>query len=501
MSEYKITSILITALGGEGGGTLMNWILDCARNCNLYVQGTSVPGVAQRTGSTSYYIEICDRNYDKGKEPVLSLYPKPGRVDVVIASEFLEAARIIERGYVNPERTTLITSSSRTYTNTEKIHIVDGRFNFEKIMNTCSKMSKKFIHLDLSQIAVENSTIVSATMFGSLSGANILPWDNSVCESIFKNDDFGKNSLAGFRYASKIAENYNNKEVKSKNSLDKKQQDEKYELIDSFLKSLPNNIRETILLGQKRCEEYQNTSYADLYIERLKSLLTHSNIENDKICSVLENVAKRLALWMTYEDIPRVAQLKIKPERFNKIKDEVKLEKEQLIIVQDIFKPGKNEIVAMLPRRIGKWLSTRGKIFFFIPFVGKGMKINSLSITGFLILKFLSLFRFIRKSSYRYNEEQKGIEEWLSIVSRSIKVSVSFAEGLADMPQILKGYGETWERGKLKYDKINKTLIKNISYEKILESDVMVLKKAISISMNDLEIKELDILLNSYKRN
>tara|TARA_B100000686_G_scaffold355308_1_gene472411 strand:- start:7674 stop:9176 length:1503 start_codon:yes stop_codon:yes gene_type:complete len=500
LSEYKITSILITALGGEGGGTLMNWILDCARNCNLYVQGTSVPGVAQRTGSTSYYIEICDRNYNKGKEPVLSLYPKPGRVDVVIASEFLEAARIIERGYVNPERTTLITSSSRTYTNTEKIHIADGRFNFEKIMNTCSKMSKKFIHLDLNQIAADNSTIVSATMFGSLSGTNIFPWDKDVCESIFKNDDFGKNSLAGFRYAYKITRTYNNTGVKVKKSIDKEKQDNKYKITDNFLNSIPNNLRKIILLGQKRCEEYQNISYADLYIKRLKKILTFSNIENDRTCNVLENVAKRLALWMTYEDIPRVAQLKIKPDRFNKIKKEVKLEKEQLIIVQDIFKPGKDEIVAMLPRRIGQWLSRRNKIFFFMPFVGKGMKINSLSVTGFLILKFLSSFRFIRKSSYRYQEEQKGIEEWLYLVSKSIKVSVGFTEGLADMPQILKGYGETWERGKLKYDKINKALIKNRSYEKILENDVTVLKKAISISLNDLEIKELEALLNNYQR-
>ena len=112
MNDFKTISILITALGGEGGGTLMNWIVECARRENLFVQGTSVPGVAQRTGSTSYYIEICDRNFEKEKEPVLSLYPKPGRVDIVIASELLETARVIERGYVNPDRTTLIASSA-----------------------------------------------------------------------------------------------------------------------------------------------------------------------------------------------------------------------------------------------------------------------------------------------------------------------------------------------------------------------------------------------------
>ena len=204
MNEKNIISILITALGGEGGGTLMNWILDCARGSGLYVQGTSVPGVAQRTGSTSYYIEICNQNFEKGEEPILSLYPKPGRVDIVISSELLEAARIIERGYVNPDRTTLISSSSRTYTNTEKIHTADGRFDMEKIMDTCSKMSQKFIHFDMSKTATDNSTIVSATMFGALSGANVFPWNKEVCEKIFVNDSFGKNSLSGFNAAFEI---------------------------------------------------------------------------------------------------------------------------------------------------------------------------------------------------------------------------------------------------------------------------------------------------------
>ncbi len=181
----------------------MNWIIECARNQKLFVQGTSVPGVAQRTGSTSYYIEICDRNFDNEKEPILSLYPKPGRVDIVIASELLEAARVLEKGYINPDSTTLITSSSRIYTNIEKSHLADGRFDEEKIMNTCQKMSKNFICLDLNSMATDHSTIVSATMFGALAGSGVLPWKKDICEGIFQENIFGKNSLSGFNFAYK----------------------------------------------------------------------------------------------------------------------------------------------------------------------------------------------------------------------------------------------------------------------------------------------------------
>ena len=495
MNNYKTLSILITALGGEGGGTLMNWILDCARKENFFVQGTSVPGVAQRTGSTSYYIEVCNKNFEKGKEPVLSLYPKPGRVDVVIASELLEAARVLEKGYVNPDRTILITSSSRTYTNLEKSHLADGRFDKDKILKICDKMSKNFICLDLNSIAINHSTIVSATMFGALAGANIFPWNKEACEDIFQNNSFGRNSLEGFNFSYKQvlnnSKNYVKEEPVVKFKLEKELKSD-----DSFLSLLPKDLVNFILLGKERCIDYQNDKYAQLYMMRIKKLISPLNMNNENIIPIIENIVRRLSLWMTYEDIPRVSQLKIKPERFIEIKKEIKLQNNQILLIQDIFKPGINEIGAMLPRKIGSWVIRNSKIISFLPFVGKGMKINSLTVFGFLILKFLSLFRYIRTISLRYKEEQENIEKWLNRIIIALEKSINFAEGLADMPQILKGYGDTWDRGRVKYNKINIALVDN-KLDHLKEKDGDVLKEAISISMNETEIDKLDIFIRN----
>jgi len=482
LSDYKTISILITALGGEGGGTLMNWILECARSQKLFVQGTSVPGVAQRTGSTSYYIEICDKNFDNEKEPVLSLFPKPGRVDIVIASELLEAARVLERGYVNPDSTTLITSSSRIFTNLEKSHLSDGRFDQEKILNTCKKMSKNFICLDLNTMASDHSTIVSATMFGALAGSGVLPWKKSICENIFQDNIFGKNSLSGFNFA------YEQVKVTSKNSTINKNNINNESLSSEFL-----NV---INIGKERCADFQNSKYSEVFLSRVERILSIINQEDPEVLAVAENIVRRLALWMTYEDIPRVAQLKIKPDRFKKIKKEVNIKSNQILLIQDIFKPGINEIAAMLPARIGKWFIKNKKIMSHLPFIGKGMKINSLTISGFIILKFLSSFRFIRPFSLRYNEEQKNIDIWINNLILSLNKSISFSEGLADMPQLLKGYGDTWDRGIKKYNKINDALIKN-KLNHIEEKDGAVLKEAILISMNDVEIEKLDIFLQN----
>ena len=54
----KTISLLICALGGEGAGVLTEWIIEAAKESGYAAQSTSIPGVAQRTGATTYYIEV-----------------------------------------------------------------------------------------------------------------------------------------------------------------------------------------------------------------------------------------------------------------------------------------------------------------------------------------------------------------------------------------------------------------------------------------------------------
>ena len=128
IQDKKSISILIAALGGEGGGTLTDWIAEAARLSGMRVQCTSIPGVAQRTGATTYYIELAD----KDSTQALALTPMPGMVDLVIASELIEAARVLQSGYITPNRTTLITSEHRVFATSEKSHIGDGRYDVSR---------------------------------------------------------------------------------------------------------------------------------------------------------------------------------------------------------------------------------------------------------------------------------------------------------------------------------------------------------------------------------
>src|SRR4051812_32493577 len=107
LPERPIT-ILIAALGGEGGGVMADWLMEAATESDLPAQATSIPGVAQRTGATTYYLEIYPARGAElgGKEPVLSLTPSPGNVDIMVASELVEAGGGGNHWYAKPEGAT-----------------------------------------------------------------------------------------------------------------------------------------------------------------------------------------------------------------------------------------------------------------------------------------------------------------------------------------------------------------------------------------------------------
>jgi len=168
-----VIRILLAALGGEGGGVLMNWIVAAARQAGHVVQATSVPGVAQRTGSTSYYIEVAPKS---DPNALLGLVPLAGRVDVLVSSELVETARVLTGGFVSPKRTTVISSTARSFSTAEKIHLGDGRYSEANVCAAVDAMARESFLLDLGQLATDNGTFVSAAMLGALAGSGALPW-------------------------------------------------------------------------------------------------------------------------------------------------------------------------------------------------------------------------------------------------------------------------------------------------------------------------------------
>ena len=172
--------ISIHALGGQGGGVLADWIVDLAERSGWAPQATSVPGVAQRTGSTVYYVELAP----PGPEPVMSLMPTPGDVDVVLAAELMEAGRAIARGLVTPDRTTLIASSHRVFSIAEKSAMGGSGVSPAAVLEAAQCVSKRLILLDLAALAEAHRSVISATLFGALAGSAELPFPRAAFEDV-----------------------------------------------------------------------------------------------------------------------------------------------------------------------------------------------------------------------------------------------------------------------------------------------------------------------------
>ena len=197
VSLDKPLTIAILAMGGQGGGVLADWIVEVAEHEGWAAQSTSVPGVAQRTGATIYYIEtLPPRN---GVAPVFSLMPTPGDVDVVMAAELMEAGRSVLRGLVTPDKTTLIASTHRAYAVAEKEKPGDGVGDLFVVVDALDFAARRTIAFDMEKLAVERGTVISAAMLGALAGSGALPFERSAYEAIVREGARGANaSLAAF---------------------------------------------------------------------------------------------------------------------------------------------------------------------------------------------------------------------------------------------------------------------------------------------------------------
>ena len=330
----KAITIAIIAMGGEGGGVLADWIVDLAEHANYYAQNTSVPGVAQRTGSTVYYIEIFPELAAKaaGKDPVLALMPVPGELDVVLASELMEAGRAVQRGFVTPDRTTLIASTDRVYSMTEKTAIADGQVDEAKLIEAGAAAAKKFVYGDFSRIAQDTHSVISASLFGALAATGALPFHATSVRRGYRARRRGREiepgrvcggiCRGGIRYCSDAARRMPLESApdvaKPKVGHDSRRWRKRVE------SDFPGREPRMLLAGISRCADFQDEAYAADYLRKLETIRDLDRQYGSGDYNLLRETGRYLALWMTYEDAIRVADLKIRRSRFDRVRKEVR---------------------------------------------------------------------------------------------------------------------------------------------------------------------------------
>lgn len=453
----QVLKIAILAMGGEGGGVLANWIVDLGEQNGYIAQSTSVPGVAQRTGATIYYVELYPQAQAQadGATPVLALMPMPGDVDVVLASELMEAGRAVQRGLVTPERTTLVASTHRVFSIAEKMAMGDGRVDSEELLRHAQAAARRFVRLDMAQEAERSGGVISAVLLGALAGSGALPFGRGQYEATIERGGVGvRASLAAFGAAYErtqrgdTAEDAKPPEVASAFPATAPDADVRV-LLQRMQASFPADAHPLLTEGLRRLIDYQDPAYAALYLDRVAAVCVLDHLP------LTLAVARHLALWMSYEDTIRVADLKTRGERFERVRREVKVSDRHVLAVCEYLHPRLQEIAETLPVRLGRWLLASGWPRRLVErYAQRGRTVTTTSLFGFLLLYAVAGMRRWRRGTLRFALEQTRIVQWLEDVARAAGHDPDLAVEVAQCQRLVKGYSDTHERGLRSFEAI-----------------------------------------------
>lgn len=455
-AERSIT-IAILAMGGEGGGVLADWLVDLAEQNGYFAQTTSVPGVAQRTGATVYYLEMFPESATPaGQMPVMALGPVPGEVDIVIASELMEAGRALQRGLVSATRTTFIASTHRVYSMTERTAMGDGRVNADKLVAGGQAAARQFIHADFARLADQSGSLISPVLYGALAATCRLPFTREQFEGAITRGGVGvESSLKAFDSGFSAGVAASTSAVSSEAAQLNVPAPHVLK-VGPLLSALAQRIQSsfapashaTLTAGILRMADYQDVAYAASYLDRLEPLNACLPPDRRLAAELMDETARHLALWMSYEDTVRVADLKTRRTRFSRVRAEVKLSKAQHLGINEFLHPRIEEIADTLPAGLGRWLmATAWARACIAPFTRQGRVVQTSSIRGYLLLYAIAALRPMRRKSLRFGIEQQRISDWLSTIIRMAAAQPALALEVARTQRLVKGYGDTHARG------------------------------------------------------
>jgi indolepyruvate ferredoxin oxidoreductase beta subunit len=462
--QTRPITLLIAALGGEGGGVLTDWIVAAASRAGLPVQSTSIPGVAQRTGATTYYIEIVPVPWRElgANRPVLALAPGVGDVDVVVASELLEAGRAIAAGFVTPDRTLLIASTARSYLVVEKMAMGDGRYDSARLTQAVEDHSQEHLLLDMDALSKQSGAMINAVMLGIIAGCERLPISAASFEDAIRADGKAVDAnLKGFRAGLKAVQQANFRRADAAASMRSRAAAPLAELEAAIKATMPAPAHDIAVEGVRRLARYQSLAYARLYLDRLAGVrAADERAQADG--RLVRETARHLAVRMSYEDVIRVAQAKIDPARTARIAAEIGAKPGEPFTVTEFLKPGIEEMCSILPPFLARRILATAERRGWLERVHWGMEINSASVSGFLRFWLLAKLRRWRPRSYRYQEEQRVIDAWLARIVAAARLSGDLALEVAECARLIKGYGDTHKRGSANYRLIESRIIEPV---------------------------------------
>jgi hypothetical protein len=187
--------------------------------------------------------------------------------------------------------------------------------------------------------------------------------------------------------------------------------------------------------------DYQGSSYAQLYVDRLRRFVDRRGVDN----ALFTEIARLMAARMSYEDPIRIAQLAL-----------VALDDAP---TDEVKKFRINELIGALPAIVAEpvldtleWLG-----WLHMPV---SIRFNSASRWGIRRLKIEAGLRRWRLFSVRYGKERVWVERWLHMIDRGLTKQPGAVPAIVQSATMISGYGDPYRQGMADWSAVVDGLVK-----------------------------------------
>ncbi len=283
----------------------------------------------------------------------------------------------------------------------------------------------------MQTMAERNGTVISATLFGALAGAGVLPFPRDAFEAAIRAGGKGAEpSLRGFEAGFLRAQGQpqdvtlGEPEAKAVSVARERTGHAGLDaLLDRIESSLPEPARILARAGVERLVDYQDVAYAGEYLDRLGPILALDRQYGGsaKGFALTAQAAKYLAVAMSYDDVIRVADLKTRASRFDRVRREAAVRPDQLLSITEFMHPRTEEVLGTLPRRLGSAIAARPALLAILDrLVNRGRRVRTGTVLWFLALSAVAGLGRWRRGSLRHARETEHVAHWLSVVTATI---------------------------------------------------------------------------------
>ncbi|MFZ1741797.1 MAG: indolepyruvate oxidoreductase subunit beta family protein, partial [Pontixanthobacter sp.] len=355
-------------------------------------------------------------------------------------------------------RTSVITSSHRTFAVTEKIGPGNDIADSAVVAEALGVSAHQVVAFDMNVLAVRHGSVISAALFGALAATGKLPFAHQDFLDVIEKSGKGAEASAQ-TFDAAYRQVMQGPEAKS---LYRQQPKVPHvgpvvTILDGELvQCLPEPSHEMARTGLIKVLDFQGLAYGRKYLRRLAEIaaLDCELGGETKGYELTRTAAKHLANAMAYDDVIRVADLKTRSARRARVEREAEVASNQILHTTEYMHPRGEELVGLLPAGFARWVHDKPGIYSWINRrVSKGRRIKTYSIISFLALFMLGGMRGVRLRSLRHAQEWQHITHWLDCALGAARSDYALAIQILRMRRLVKGYSDTHARSQSKFDK------------------------------------------------